>query len=168
MDCEMLSDFVHYYSNGDMTWKPRTVDLYIKHGIAERGIPNLHDWNHRHTDRPAFATLTKNGRLYGDFFGKRLSAAAVVWAIHVKKWPNHYLHHINGNKADNRIENLSSIRTNSFLKDRLNLMLRSTDRLKLHDNGVWAFRNGEAFKWLSPAKTHGEIGAISRKMDMDH
>jgi hypothetical protein len=37
---------------------------------------------------------------------KGYPAHRIAWAIHYGKWPDTFLDHINGNRADNRIENL--------------------------------------------------------------
>ena len=41
-----------------------------------------------------------------DFAGKRISQHRIVWLLHKEEWPEFFVRHRNGNKLDNKIENL--------------------------------------------------------------
>jgi len=168
MDYELISDFVAYEHDGRLTWRGRTLEMYLKHGLASRGVPNLERWNEANAGKPAFATLTASGGLYGDFFGKRLAADRVAWLLNAKAWPTFYMHHINGNKADNRMENLSSIRTSNFLLQRLEKGFRSTDRLRTEWNTTWVVREGAAFEEMGPGRSLAELAVYMRVLNMVH
>ena len=42
------------------------------------------------------------------FAGKRISQHRIVWLMHKEEWPEFFVRHRNGNKLDNKIENLMS------------------------------------------------------------
>jgi hypothetical protein len=106
--------------------------------------------------------------LHGDFFGKRLAADRIAWLLNAKAWPTFYMHHINGNKADNRMENLASIRTSSLLLQRLERGFKSTDRLVLRLNGTWVVRDGEPIEQIGQGRSPAEMDALMRHLDMVH
>ena len=60
----------------------------------------------RSTNSRAFNTKTKDGYLWGIWMHERYFAHRIAWAIHYGSAPSISIDHINGEKADNRIENL--------------------------------------------------------------
>lgn len=71
------------------------------------------------------AMLTSlNGALGCHVDGRFISAHRAAWALHYGEWPAYGFRHINGNKRDNRIENLTADRPKDF--DEKNSRLRKT------------------------------------------
>jgi HNH endonuclease/AP2 domain len=79
---------------GALTWKPRAID------------PK--NWNKRHAGKPAFATNIR-GYLCGAVNRVLLRGHRVAWAIHHGHWPQGEIDHVNGDKQDNRLENLRDV-----------------------------------------------------------
>lgn len=57
----------------------------------------------------AFNSKDGQGYLRGTVLGKRIRAHRIAWVIQVGAWPTHHIDHINGDRSDNRIENLRDV-----------------------------------------------------------
>jgi len=66
-------------------------------------------WNARYAGAPALASLNNEGYHRGAIFDAMMRAHRVAWAIYYVEWPEHQIDHINGDRADNRIENLRTV-----------------------------------------------------------
>jgi hypothetical protein len=66
-------------------------------------------WNARWAGKEALATVAGNGYKTGEIFAKAYRAHRVIWAMANGKWPDAHIDHINGDKLDNRIENLRDV-----------------------------------------------------------
>ena len=87
---ERLHDFLRY-EDGELYW------LHRPDGMLR--------WNTRYAGTRAF-TANKIGYRTGAIQNKLNQAHRVIWAMHHGRWPDGQIDHINGNRSDNRIENL--------------------------------------------------------------
>lgn len=66
-------------------------------------------WNAKHAGKPAMTTTHSEGYLIGKIEGRRVYAHRVAFAMHHGRWPTGLIDHINGDRSDNRIENIREV-----------------------------------------------------------
>jgi hypothetical protein len=137
-------------------YDPETGSL-IWMARSEIDFPNPRDgwkrWNVRYAGKVAFSPNTQ-GYLDGMIFRKMYRAHTIVWAMHRGAWPEKHIDHINGNRTDNRIENLRDV---DRAENARNTRLKSNNRSGV--NGV-TFRNG---RWRANIRAGGhqiQIGSF--------
>ena len=101
--------------SGNLYWMERDASMF-KAGkySAER---SCHQWNCRHSGKPALNAEDKHGYLRGTIFGKHIKAHRVVYAIFYGRWPEDDVDHINGIRCDNRPENLRDVSRSENMKN---------------------------------------------------
>lgn len=85
---------------GVLTWPRRTSAKWNKNA---RGMAIF---NGRFADKPALDVIDGHDYLSGHALGFKLYAHRVAFCHFHGRWPDHNIDHDNGNRADNRIENL--------------------------------------------------------------
>lgn len=90
----MFDDLEYKKETGQLVWKNNRGTLACKGKVA----------GYKHAE----------GYLMLEYKGKGYLQHRIVWYLHHAAWPKGEIDHINGNKADNRIENLRDVpkRTN--------------------------------------------------------
>lgn len=93
-----------------LRYEPETGRLFWHHRPRDRFSDerSFRTWNARYAGREAFTSVTKNGYRCGRIFDKTYFAHRVCWVLAAGEWPADDIDHINGDRADNRLENLRS------------------------------------------------------------
>jgi hypothetical protein len=130
----LLKEVIDYNpSHGTMTWKDRP-------GWMFKTNKSCNVWNNRYQGKPALSAPHRAGYLTGSVFGFDFLAHRAAWAIHYGQWPLGEIDHINGDKRDNRIENMRDVdhRTNMT-----NTKIHSTNKsgcmgvMEVKSTGKW-------------------------------
>jgi len=99
---DVLRQLLRYEpETGKLFWLRRPGDLFPTLGAARC-------WNTRYADKEAF-TAVSCGYRHGSIFTKYYRAHRVGWALTHGVWPDGEIDHINGNRCDNRLENLRDV-----------------------------------------------------------
>jgi hypothetical protein len=86
----MLKDMFDYNKyTGDLIWKWHPTPT-LRGKVQGRVVGNLH----------------RSGYVRLDCLKQKIYAHRIVWALFNDEWPSGHIVHINGDKTDNRIENL--------------------------------------------------------------
>lgn len=93
-------------ASGSMTWMPRVLADFAGAINPQQAMAT---WNTRFSGQPAFAHSAGNGYLHGSLLGRKVLAHRVVWALHYGTWPVQTIDHIDGDRTNNRPENLRDV-----------------------------------------------------------
>lgn len=129
-----LKELIFYDpETGFFTWKERP-EFYFKTYRA------FIQWNKRYANGPAFFTVAANDYLTGFIFKKKYYAHRLAWLYMTGEWPEGDIDHINGQRNDNRWENLREVNRSENLKN----AKRRYDN-KTGVTGVFKHKNKESY-----------------------
>lgn len=134
-----------------VSYNPDTGHLFWKAIVGSPDLsPHQVTWNKRFAGERCFNTKNGHGYLRGNIWGEPHMAHRVAWAIFHGESPAGDIDHINGDRSDNRIENLRVVSRAENC--------RNATISKSNTSGVtgvsWDKGNG---KWRSSIRVDGEL-----------
>lgn len=102
ISAETVRELIEYDpATGTLSWKLRNRLCFT----SDRACST---WNAQNAGKPALTSGQSNGYLRGSIFKQGALAHRVAFAIAYGRWPSE-IDHINGDKSDNRLENLREV-----------------------------------------------------------
>lgn len=103
IDIQTLREAVAYNpETGELTWKERPESHFASNIIFRR-------WNTRYAGTKAFTATNRGGYHHGSVNKVTLYAHRVAFALRHGRWPSEQIDHVNGDRTDNRAENLREV-----------------------------------------------------------
>jgi hypothetical protein len=97
---DQLGNYFDYDpSTSRLFWRKRTIEMDPRN--QQRRL-----FNSRFAGKEAFTAKNSDGYLGGKLMGQSVKAHHVIWALVNGEWPIGEVDHINGNRSDNRVDNL--------------------------------------------------------------
>lgn len=87
---------------GKLFWLPRPDSMFSREWHARV-------WNTKWAGQETFLTPHRGGAVKGTIYSDVYQAQEIAWALYTGAWPTGRLHHVNGDKSDNRIRNLRDV-----------------------------------------------------------
>jgi len=152
---EVLRQLLRYEPEaGELFWKERPADMFASEAQQRQ-------WNRRYAGRRAFCTVYgPKGYLQGCIADTMYMAHRVVYAFHVCDPGDLEIDHINGDRTDNRIENLRAV---SPAENARNMRIRKDNKSGAH--GVsWV---GRYKRWVATINANGKHLYVGHFTDLD-
>lgn len=138
---ETLNALLKYESQtGRLYWKERPETMFTETSKHSQGHVRRY-WNSRYAGKEAF-TWHISGYRFGTLFKEKFAAHRVIWKM-IHGVDAQEIDHINGDRADNRIENLRDV---SRAENRRNIRMLSNNTsghmgvIKCSSSGRWHAR----------------------------
>lgn len=145
---------------GLLFWRERPSDMFP--GTTPGGQKaEAARWNNRLAGKPAFRNLRGKGYMSGTIEPNCMSTHRVVWAMHHNKWPSDQIDHINGDKLDNRIENLRDVDTTTNCQNRS----KRSDNTSGHPGVIWHKQNRHWRATITVRGTKLYLGGFPERED---
>lgn len=84
--------------SGLLRWRPRQQSDFAS-------MSSFKAWNTQFAGREA-GSISKTGYVVVSLSGQKMLGHRIAWVIHHGRWPDALMDHVNGLRADNRINNL--------------------------------------------------------------
>lgn len=103
---DLLRQLLRYEPDtGKLYWRKRPVEMF--NGKDPKRAQAI--FNTRYAGSEALGNVNTVGYKNGNIFSKVYAAHRVIWALYYGAWPEKDIDHINGDRADNRINNLRCV-----------------------------------------------------------
>lgn len=132
---EVLRQLLRYEpETGKLFWKERDLKFFT--GMEREKAASCRRWNLQFSGKEAL-TASRCGYLSGRILDGAYQAHRVAWAIYYGNWPSTQIDHINGDRKNNKIENLRDVTQQENCR---NLGMRS-DNSSGHVGVAWFERD---------------------------
>lgn len=102
---EVLRQLLRYEPDtGKLFWLERPPEIFAESRYSAARLCAI--WNTKFCGKEAFGTTDSDGYMVGRVFNTRIRAHRLIWAMVSGDWPDKEIDHIDGNPANNRLENL--------------------------------------------------------------
>jgi hypothetical protein len=143
---EVLRQLLRYDpGTGKLFWKGRAPDLFAEGGHSQEHRARL--FNDRYAGTEALSAINRQGYPHGSVLGCNYLAHRVIWALVTGECLDAEIDHIDGNPANNRIENLRVVDRKGNM---MNVALRKKNTTGAH--GIQLMKSG---KWRARIKDNG-------------
>lgn len=134
----MLGRLIDYVQEtGELRWKERPVWMFKVGHIDRKSMARM--WNDRYAGKLAFTAISGPGYAVGRILDSAYPAHRIIWRMETGDCPE-FIDHINGDRTDNRIENLRAV---TRMENHQNMA-----RSKINTSGVTGVTwNRNARKW---------------------
>lgn len=118
LDPELLKRLLDYDPiSGRFLWKDRWPQLFTQRSSV--GVEaQCRQWNAKNSGSAALSAVNTYGYLYGMILSNTYLSHRVAWAIHYGAWPDGQIDHQDGDRVNNKIENLRVVSNSGNQKNK--------------------------------------------------